>query len=121
MYLPGYYFRFYGKNRTTTSTTTEAPIAQTEDVNEDGTVIKVMKLADDQIKDILNAFKAGTTTTTASTTATTITSTQTKKEQLIEEQESGFLQLMRRVGMISKNIYKRFNYYANAKIIKILS
>ena len=94
---------YFGKNQTSkisldssSTTTTEAPKDDS-----DGPVIKAMKIADQQLKEILNNWSAilptASTTTTRSSSTTTLTKVDPEQLQLLYEQESEFLKFMRKI------------------------
>lgn len=85
-----------GNNETqTSSTSTPQPVIEEQEPqqSEDNAVIKVMKLADEQLKTMVNIWQGGTTTS-STTTAKTTTFVSNKQE---EEEDSAFLQFMKRV------------------------
>ena len=106
---------YFGKNQTSKlsvnpTTTTEPPKEDS-----DGPVIKAMKVADQQLKEILNNWSAilptASTTTTRSSSTTTLTKVDPEQLQLLYEQESEFLKFMRK---IDKELNKAKDYLYTA-------
>ena len=109
---------YFGKNQTSklsvdqaSSTTTTEPPKE----DSDGPVIKAMKVADQQLKEILNNWSAilptASTTTTRSSSTTTLTKVDPEQLQLLYEQESEFLKFMRK---IDKELNKAKDYLYTA-------